>query len=256
VTEAPKAAGPLASRTAPDVLLTVDVEPDCPPYLTGWRGVEEGLPRLLALLADEGVTATFFVTGQTAERYPDAVRALVAERHELGCHGHTHRRFGTLGPAEVRNELGQASRVLRAFAPTTAFRAPNLDLPGAFLSLLVEEGYRVDSSEGSHRVDHRVLRVWRNGSTIPGLLRLPVSTTSSALRLPALLRDPWLVRLRPPVVLYLHPWELVDLTGERLPWDCRAGTGPRALAAVREVIHLFRARAARFGAVRDWADAA
>ena len=61
MTEAPKAAGPLASRTAPDVLLTVDVEPDCPPYLTGWRGVEEGLPRLLALLADEGVTATFFV---------------------------------------------------------------------------------------------------------------------------------------------------------------------------------------------------
>ena len=239
----------------PQVFLTVDVEPDCPPYLHGWRGVTEGLPRLLELLSGEQVPATFFVTGQTAERFPDAVRELVAAGHELGCHGHSHGRFGAMSRSQAELELAQASAVLRRFGPTTAFRAPNLDLPDAFLPLLVEAGYAVDSSEGSHRLDHRVRRATRTRSETTGLLRLPASTTSSVLRLPPGLRDPWLARLRPPVVLFLHPWELVDLRGERLRWDHRAGTGPRALAAVREVIHLFKSDGARFGTVADWATA-
>ena len=133
---------------------------------------------------------------------------------------------------------------------------PNLDLPDAFLPLLVEAGFGVDSSEGSHRLDHRVRRLTRTRRETTGLLRLPASTTSSVLRLPPGLRDPWLARLERPVVLLFHPWELVDLRGERrLRWDCRAGTGPRALAAVREVIHLFRGCGARFGTVADWAAA-
>ena len=239
----------------PEVFLTVDVEPDCPPYLSSWRGVTEGLPRLLDLLASEEVAATFFVTGQTAERFPEAVRELVTAGHELGCHGHSHERFGTMNRTQAELELAQASAVLRKFGPTTAFRAPNLDLPDAFLPLLVEAGFGVDSSEGYHRLDHRLRRATRSRRDTTGLLRLPASTTSSVLRLPPGLRDPWLARLERPVVLFFHPWELLDLRGEPLRWDCRAGTGPRALAAVREVIHLFRGRGARFGTVADWAAA-
>ena len=59
----------------PGVLLTVDVEPDCPPHLEGWRGMTEGFPCPLDLLAAEGVPATCFVTGQTAERFPTVARA-------------------------------------------------------------------------------------------------------------------------------------------------------------------------------------
>ena len=237
----------------PEVFLTVDVEPDCPPYLSGWRGVTEGLPRLLDLLETEHVPATFFVTGQTAESFPDAVGDLVAAGHELGCHGHSHARFGAMDRPQAESELAQASAVLREFGPTTAFRAPNLDLPDAFLPLLVDAGFGVDSSEGYHRLDHRTRWATRTQPETGGLLRLPASTTSSVLRLPPALRDPWLARLERPVVLFFHPWELVDLRKERLRWDCRAGTGPRALAAVREVIHLFRGRGARFGTVADWA---
>ena len=142
----------------PEVFLTVDVEPDCPPYLHGWRGVTEGLPRLLDLMADEQVATTCFVTGQTAERFPDAIRELVDAGHELGCHGHSHGRFGAMDRTQAELELAKASAVLRRFGPTTAFRAPNLDLPDAFLPLLVEAGFGVDSSEGYHRLDHRVRR--------------------------------------------------------------------------------------------------
>jgi peptidoglycan/xylan/chitin deacetylase (PgdA/CDA1 family) len=52
----------------PVVCLTVDLEQDCPPFLSGYRGMEEGFPRLLQLLEEEGVAATFFCTGEVAER--------------------------------------------------------------------------------------------------------------------------------------------------------------------------------------------
>lgn len=244
----------MSGTGAPSVLITVDVEPDCPPFLEGWRGVEEGMPRLLDRLAEKDVRATFFVTGRTAARFPATVRRLVDEGHELACHGHTHRRFGAMSREEATEEIAAASRVLRAAAPVTAFRAPNLEMPEAFLPLLADAGYRVDSSQGAHRIGHR----WRGlarGAGAAGVLRLPASTTSSALRLPPPLRDPWLARLRAPVVLFVHPWEMVDLRNAPIRWDCRAGTGPRALAALAEVIDLFRRRGDRFGTVRAWADA-
>ena len=79
------------------VSITVDFEPDCPPYLSStFRGIEEGAPKLLELFARLGVRSTYFTTGEVAARYPDAVRAVVAGGHELGCHGVTHTAFDTL----------------------------------------------------------------------------------------------------------------------------------------------------------------
>ena len=53
------------------VSLGIDVEPDCPPYLaTQYRGVTDGLPKLLDVLDAWGVRTTCFCTGQVAERFP------------------------------------------------------------------------------------------------------------------------------------------------------------------------------------------
>ena len=52
------------------VSITVDFEPDCPPYLSSsFRGIEEGAPALLRLFAETGVRATYFTTGEVARRY-------------------------------------------------------------------------------------------------------------------------------------------------------------------------------------------
>ena len=235
----------------PTVCFTVDYEPDCPPWLTdGFRGVEEATAPLLALLGDVGVPATVFSTGAVAERYPDAVRAIVAAGHELGCHGHTHRRFDALAAADAAWEIDASSAVLRRFAPVTAFRAPNLALPDAYLPLLERAGYRLDSSQARYKPG------WRAARRAPAptrLTRIPASVTSSVLRLPRPLREGWLRAMEGagPLVLFVHPWEFVDLRRAPIRLDCRYATGPLALARVGAVLRWLAARGARFATMRE-----
>ena len=243
---------PLSSSPRPPaplrVALTVDFEPDCPPYLsTTFRGVEQGAPRLLELFADTGVRATYFTTSEVAERYPSAVRALLAEGHELGCHGVTHTAFDRMDEAGARWEIEHSSRVLRGFAPVTSFRAPYLRFPDAYVPFLEQAGFALDSSLAKYK---RSYRAPRRPTT---LSRIPASMTSSVLRLPAFVRDPWLATLRDPVVLFVHPWEFVDLTRERLRYDCRFRTGDVALRCLREVIEAFARRGATFVPMRELA---
>ena len=51
-----------------------------------------GVPRLLELLDDFGLKATFFVPGLTADRYPQTVERIVAAGHEVDHHSYSHRR--------------------------------------------------------------------------------------------------------------------------------------------------------------------
>jgi len=225
-----------------EVSFGIDVEPDCPPFLaTQYRGVVDGLPRVLDVLKEMGVPATCFCTGEVAEKYPERIRDLSARGHELGCHGHTHRPFDTLDAREAREEISQSTRVLRSFGvPVTSFRAPNLRFPDRYLALLEDSGFTVDSSQAKYK------RAYYTSRARTTLTRVPASVTSSVLRLPDWIRNPWLLALSSPVVLFVHPWEFVDLTRERLRLDCRFRTGDAALRAVSEVISLFHGRRATF----------
>jgi peptidoglycan/xylan/chitin deacetylase (PgdA/CDA1 family) len=234
-----------------DVSLGIDVEPDCPPFLaTQYRGVEHGLPRVLDALDALGVPVTCFCTGDVAQRHPDRVRDILARGHELGSHGHSHRPFDTLEEPDARDEIRVSSEVLRTFgAPVTSFRAPNLRFPDRYLPLLETHGFTVDSTQAKYKLAYYRSRARTS------LTRIPASMTSSVLRLPRAIRDPWLLSLASPVVLFVHPWEFVDLTRERLRLDCRFRTGNPAVVAVREVVSLFRDRGARFARMREFGPA-
>jgi peptidoglycan/xylan/chitin deacetylase (PgdA/CDA1 family) len=223
------------------VCFTVDVEPDCPPYLSSWRGIDEGMPLLLDLLADERVPATLFTTGEVARRYPEVVARAVADDHELGCHGDQHRSLTAIGFNDALGEIRRSTEVLRAFAPVRAFRAPYLQLPDACLPILSEQGYRVDSSVARYKS----LRP-APAARVSGLVRVAVSISSSWLRLPAPIRRVLLASLRNPIVLFVHPWEFVDWRASQLRWDCRVRTGAPALACVRDTLRFLRARGAVF----------
>jgi peptidoglycan/xylan/chitin deacetylase (PgdA/CDA1 family) len=67
----------------------------------------QNTPRLLDILRERNVKATFYVIGGNVQRYPQIVRRTVAEGHELGNHTHTHRLLTRLGDADLRSEIAR-----------------------------------------------------------------------------------------------------------------------------------------------------
>lgn len=225
---------------------TADVEQDCPPYLETCRGMNEGMPRLLDLLGGLGIHGTFFTTGEMARRFPNIVRRIVGDGHELACHGDQHKDFTTLDYEETRRELRESLQTLREFTPVVSFRAPYLRFPAEHLPLLVEHGLTIDSSQAAYKfgANHR------GTNEVKGLMRIPASLTSSVLRLPAVLRKLWIASAKQPVVMFVHPWEAVDFRRSSLRWDCRFRTGVSAVELWRQGLTDMLAQGTTFKVMR------
>jgi len=228
------------------VAFTIDLEPDCPPFLRGYRGVEHGLPALLDVLRQLNVPATFFTTGEVADRFPRAVEEVVEQGHELACHGMSHTAFTSLDRDAARDEITRSTAILREFSTVTSFRAPYLQFPDAYLDLLEASGFELDSSQALYKAAY-----YRSRARSRGIRRVPASVTSSVLRLPNVVRRAYLGALSSPVVLFVHPWEFVDLRREQLRLDCRFKTGDIALGCVRDVLESYAKRGARFVRMRE-----
>ncbi len=113
--------------------------------------VADSVSRLLELLGRHEARATFFVLGWVAQRQPDMVREIARAGHEVASHGWDHRRVTDQSPAEFRESVRRSKQLLEELsaAPVLGFRAPSFSIvPGCewALDLLVEEGYRYDSS--------------------------------------------------------------------------------------------------------------
>lgn len=228
-----------------EVCFTVDMEPDCMPYMDTFRGMEEGIDPLLQVLHEENIPATFFTTGKIAEMFPEKVEQVTSSGHELGSHGFSHVDFTTLDPTCARKEIVNSAKVLRRFSSVTSFRAPYLRFPDSYLGLLKDEGFLLDSSQAKYKL------AYYQKSAPPPLMRVPVSMTSSHLRFPQWIRKPYLNLLSSPVVLYVHQWEFVDLRNEKLRLDCRFNTGPTAVNCLRSVLRHFKRKNARFLKMQD-----
>ncbi|HEX8103800.1 MAG TPA: polysaccharide deacetylase family protein [Solirubrobacteraceae bacterium] len=259
------APGPPAARRP--AAFTVDVEDwyqSCIDYdapIT--ERVVRNTERLLGVLDEHGVHATFFVQGRVAETFPSLVRSLVAQGHEVQSHGYSHRPLHRLGPAALRDELARAKATVEdaAGAPVTAFRAQDFSVLAAnlhVLDLLADLGFRVDSSIFPMRSRHYGIPGWRVGPhwlALPGggrLLEVPVAVWARGrLRVP--LAGGGYFRVLPrrvlaagvaaiarerPAVVYCHPYELatgeLDAYRDRIPratrlWQSfgRAGTARR-----------------------------
>jgi peptidoglycan/xylan/chitin deacetylase (PgdA/CDA1 family) len=69
-------------------------------------------PAVLRALHRHGVQATFFLVGNRAEQYPDLVRAIFEEGHEIGCHSHTHPYLHRLSLTQAAREIAAGRHVL------------------------------------------------------------------------------------------------------------------------------------------------
>jgi peptidoglycan/xylan/chitin deacetylase (PgdA/CDA1 family) len=76
-------------------------------------------PRLLNILRERNVKATFYVIGRSVNLYPQILRQTVAEGHEIGNHTQTHRLLSKLSNAEVLNELRRCRESVTQASGTT-----------------------------------------------------------------------------------------------------------------------------------------
>ncbi len=99
------------------VALTFDDGPS-PPYTD----------RLLDVLAKHNVKATFFMIGNRVQQYPETVRRVIAEGHQVGNHSYSHPVLGFLPAASVRREIERTDALLRQIGVKgeIVFRAPVL----------------------------------------------------------------------------------------------------------------------------------
>ena len=69
-------------------------------------------PRLLDMLKARSIRATFFLIGENAAEYPDIVRRIAAEGHEIGNHTWDHPQLTKLNPAALREEIDRTSSTI------------------------------------------------------------------------------------------------------------------------------------------------
>jgi len=115
----------------------------------GEFGPRVGVPRILEVLATQGIPSTWFVPGHTLETFPDSVAAVVDGGHELASHGWYHEDFAELSVDEQRSILSRSMEALTAAGGGTAptgWRAPYWSLGERTLELVEEAGFQYDSS--------------------------------------------------------------------------------------------------------------
>lgn len=148
------------------------------------KRVEVGMNTLLKLLSDHDTKATFFTLGWIAEKYPNMIKQLSEEGHELASHGYSHTKVYNLKPEVFREEIKRTKSVIENLTgnAVVAYRAPffsvTVDSLWA-LSILREEGHTIDCSISP-------VKTWRYGITSSpdhiynisdvDLIEFPVST--------------------------------------------------------------------------------
>ncbi len=226
------------------IILSFDVEQDAPPYLRTYNGIKFGLPRILDVLREKGVRATFFTTGDVAERFPDAVESIVGDGHELGSHGYDHKRFDKMNAKDARENVRKSLEILSTFYSIHSFRAPNLKMPLEYYKILAESGIDYDSSQATYKG-------WKRGVTkINGVLVVPATATSIFFRLPSAFLRHIAKSAADPVVLFSHPWEYVPTRVWRP--DLSINTGEYAANALKKFIEWAKREGYRFRTLEEW----
>ncbi|MCE1246367.1 MAG: polysaccharide deacetylase family protein [Firmicutes bacterium] len=115
------------------------------------RRVERGVHLILALLRQHNIKATFFVLGIVAREFPELVRLLSQEGHEIGVCGYYNRRLYSIPPADYISELEMSLTLLKSLTGknVTVHRAPGWSVTANtlwVLDVLQKYGIKYDSS--------------------------------------------------------------------------------------------------------------
>ena len=238
-------------------------------------GSDVGLSSLLSLCRKHELLATLFTAGRFAEVYPEVLCEARDQGCDIGCHGMFHGLDDSenFRDRSYESQEGWIKRATAAIEDATGirpdmFRAPNLWTSETMLRVLVENGYRLDSSVPARRFDFfygqcNYMRYFRSPLTpyhpspmhlgkrgnSPLLEVAPsaygcIPINMSALRVFGFRPVAWaikrLAKRTPTLVFYSHPAEFVSVEQQDIPSTdpkrYREGLGPQNLAIVEKLI--------------------
>lgn len=114
-------------------------------YKDNFRSIEN-IPPILDLLKEFEVFATFFVVGEIADKFPEILRMIEAEGHEVSFHGWSHLPLWEQNTESFKLEV---ERFLRIYPDCLGYRAPSFSLDERSLwalRVLEDAGIKYDSS--------------------------------------------------------------------------------------------------------------
>lgn len=222
-------------------VLTIDVEDYWCILHRDWLGTGDSEPTeavvrntrwFLKILDEYKVKATFFILGEVAKKFPNLIKEIVSQSHEIGVHGYYHRQIFKLTRDEFKKEVSDAKKLLEDLSGQNVIghRAPafsiNKNTQWA-LEVLAEEGFVYDSSispmqgrrygwPGFKKEIHQV-----NLPSSESIIEVPMSTVSFGFfdlgvgggymrHFPYLYTKLAIkyIQKKRPVVFYVHPYEI------------------------------------------------
>lgn len=200
--------------------------------------VERNVDCILTMLDEHDTKATFFTLGWIAERYPEIVRNIVRNGHELASHGYGHERASDQTPESFFADINVAKLILEELsgAEVKGYRAPSFSIGEKNLwafECLERAGYRYSSSIYPIHHDHYGMpNAPRHAHNVGGLIEIPATTLrflnrnwpasgGGYFRLMPYELSRWMIERinrvdQIPAVFYFHPWE-VDVEQPRIP---------------------------------------
>ena len=138
-------------------ILTFDVEEWALAKAKGYGSAEKYaeydvfLDRILNVLDERGIKATFFCTGQMAKDFPQVVKLIQSRGHEIGCHSFHHTWMNKLTEAEAREDTHAAGNALEQCIgeKVRSYRAPAFSIGESnewMFEILAENGIECDAS--------------------------------------------------------------------------------------------------------------
>ena len=131
----------IASKELP--IYCVDTDEKCVALSFDAAWGDEYTSELLDILKTNNIKATFFMTGEWVEKYPESVKRMAEEGHELGNHSENHKNMSKLSDAENLEELMKVHEKVKTITgiEMKLFRPPYGDYDDGLIKLINANNY-------------------------------------------------------------------------------------------------------------------